>query len=188
MAKKNVSSRKKASIRQIETVGAVFTVVVGSILHFAYEWSGNNVIVWLVAAINESVWEHTKLLATPVLLFAAFEAWRFGFTARLLKAKLYELLVGIGIIIGFYYTYTGALGIGSLAIDIGSVVAAAAIGKHVSFRVLSEGGRLKKNMAFVYGCGIVLICALFVWATFAPPRIPLFKDAPTGTYGISRSG
>ena len=45
----------------------IFISVLGVLLHFTYEWSGNNPIVGLFSATNESTWEHLKLLFFPML-------------------------------------------------------------------------------------------------------------------------
>ena len=43
-------------------IGAVFTIITGTLLHFVYEWSGESLFVGIFSPINESVWEHLKLL------------------------------------------------------------------------------------------------------------------------------
>lgn len=40
----------------------IFTFIFGTLLHFTYEWSNQNLVVSLFSAINESTWEHLKLL------------------------------------------------------------------------------------------------------------------------------
>ena len=42
--------------------GFIFTGVFGVLLHFLYGWTGENVLVALFSAVNESVWEHMKLV------------------------------------------------------------------------------------------------------------------------------
>ena len=44
-----------------ELTGIVFIIILGSILHFTFEWSGSQVVVGVFSAVNESVWEHFKL-------------------------------------------------------------------------------------------------------------------------------
>lgn len=44
----------------------IFISVLGVLLHFTYEWSGDNAVVGLFSAVNESTWEHLKLLFFPV--------------------------------------------------------------------------------------------------------------------------
>ena len=41
----------------------IFISVLGVLLHFTYEWSGDNAVVGLFSAVNESTWEHLKLLS-----------------------------------------------------------------------------------------------------------------------------
>ena len=53
--------------------GILFTLIIGTLLHFTYEWSGENPFVALYSPVNESVWEHLKLLFFPVLLYTFFE-------------------------------------------------------------------------------------------------------------------
>lgn len=50
-------------------IGAIITSILGVISHFLYEWSGENKFVALFCAVNESTWEHLKLLFFPFLLW-----------------------------------------------------------------------------------------------------------------------
>ena len=51
----------------------IFISVLGVLLHFTYEWSGDNAVVGLFSAVNESTWEHLKLLFFPFLLLTILE-------------------------------------------------------------------------------------------------------------------
>jgi hypothetical protein len=71
-----------------ELVGMVFIILLGSMLHFTFEWSGNQPIVGVFSAVNESVWEHLKIAFWPALLYLIFEyfkrkshyrCWQFHF-------------------------------------------------------------------------------------------------------------
>ena len=50
--------------------GIIFTFLAGTLLHFAYEWSGTNFWVGLFAPVSESIWEHMKLLFFPMLIYS----------------------------------------------------------------------------------------------------------------------
>ena len=54
-------------------LGILFAIAAGILLHFAYEWSMENPFVALFAPVNESVWEHLKMLFFPVFLYTLFE-------------------------------------------------------------------------------------------------------------------
>lgn len=49
--------------------GIPILFIIGSLLHFMYDLSGNNFLVGLVTAVNESVWEHAKMVLLPVILW-----------------------------------------------------------------------------------------------------------------------
>ena len=53
---------------KFQIFSAIFAIILGTILHFTYTWSKNNSIVGLFSAINESTWEHLKLLFFPMLI------------------------------------------------------------------------------------------------------------------------
>jgi len=40
---------------------AIIIGLVGSLLHFLFDWLGQWPPIGLISAVNESVWEHTKL-------------------------------------------------------------------------------------------------------------------------------
>ena len=40
----------------------------GTILHFLYDWTGGSILVAPLSGVNESTWEHMKLLYWPVSL------------------------------------------------------------------------------------------------------------------------
>jgi Family of unknown function (DUF6512) len=48
--------------RRLATAAGAAIVIAGTLQHFVYGWSGQNALVGLVSPVNESVWEHTKLL------------------------------------------------------------------------------------------------------------------------------
>ena len=162
-------------LKRLEFWGTVFGIVFGTMMHFTYAWSGHFPMVGWFAAVNESVWEHTKLIITPVLIFAVVE-WRMLKIGRtVLVAKACELLFGVLFIICFFYTYTGALGIQEiLIVDILSFFVAVIIGKYLSYRILQQPRRIPDEL--MVGAGIVDVALLFVQIlfTYAPPALPLF--------------
>ena len=52
-------------IFRVELIGAAFMIAAGSVLHFAFDWLGGWYPLALVAAVNESIWEHLKLAFWP---------------------------------------------------------------------------------------------------------------------------
>lgn len=95
---------------RLEMLGVVFIVFLGSGLHFTYKLSGENPVVAVFSAVNESVWEHLKLGFWPALLYAVIE---YAYLGRLRENFLPSKAVGIYVIpfaiIALYYSYRAFL-------------------------------------------------------------------------------
>ena len=76
--------------------GFLFVCAAGTALHFLYQWSGESVAAAPFAAVNESVWEHMKLLFWPMLLWAGAErAVLGGYSRGFWPAKALGTLLGL---------------------------------------------------------------------------------------------
>ena len=169
--------------------GLFLTLIFGNLLHFVYDWSGQNSVVAAFAAVNESTWEHMKLLAMPWVIWSLAEAVALRSSRQsVLMARALGLLAGLVTIPTVYYTYTGALGVSSMIVDVVLFQAAVLLGALVSWRVLAKN----KLTGPIWGAvGLLLllgVAALFVWWTYAPPVLPIFIDPTNGTVGLPAIG
>ena len=53
-------------IKTWQIITVIICLILGTLLHFTYEWSGENPIIALFSAVNESIWEHLKLAFYPM--------------------------------------------------------------------------------------------------------------------------
>ena len=167
--------------------GFLFTAAAGTPLHFAYEWSGKNPVVGAVSAVNESVWEHMKLLFWPMLLWAGAErAVLGGYSRGFWPAKALGILLGLALIPALYYTYTGALDVSVMWVDIAIFFVAAAAAFLAETRMLARDWRCRGGARASALVLLLLLSAAFVLCTFVPPRFPLFRDPVTGFYGLGQ--
>lgn len=172
-------------LRRWEITGFILTGVAGPLLHFVYGWSGGSQVAAAFSAVNESTWEHMKLLFVPVFFFSLVEmAALMDRYRNFLAAKLTATLLGLMAIPVLFYTYTGIWGQGNVAADIAIFYLAAALVYWCGYRLLEKGrcsgGALQiASLLILWG-----IAFLMVWFTYAPPHIPLFQDPLTGLYGI----
>lgn len=164
--------------------GFIITAVVGTLLHFLFDWTGGNVVVGLFSAVNESIWEHMKLLFYPMVLFALVEFFYWGKNIESFWGiKLIGILIGIAVIPVLYYTYTGILDINADWFNIAIFFLAAGLVYWVETKLFEKdfscpvGARVSVFL-------IILIAGLFTVFTFFPPQIPLFADPISGTYGL----
>lgn len=153
-----------------------FVVALGSILHFTYEWSGDNSFVGTFSPINESVWEHLKLLFYPLLLMC-FIQYLFVRGNNLGMGIMLGSIIGMLSIIMLFYTYVGAFTHPDsvVGIDITIFVIASLISSIIATYIFSlDPFGIELEIAS-WGM-IVLILALFISFTFKAPEIPLFID------------
>lgn len=164
--------------------GFVFTSAAGTFLHFLYDLTNQSVAVAPFSAVNESTWEHMKLLAFPMFVFALVEYHYIGKNYKnFWCAKLAGTSLGMMMIPILYYTYTGALGVSADWFNIVIFFIAAGATYSLEALMLKCGYDFCKSplTAFVFLC---LIVAAFIVLTFVQPQIPLFRDPITNTYGI----
>ena len=167
--------------------GFLFVCAAGTALHFLYQWSGESVAAAPFAAVNESVWEHMKLLFWPMLLWAGAErAVLGGYSRGFWPAKALGTLLGLALIPALYYTYTGALDVSVLWVDIAIFFVAAAAAFLAETRMLARDWRCRGGARASALVLLLLLSAAFVLCTFVPSRVPLFRDPVTGFYGLGQ--
>jgi len=167
-------------------LGFLFVSIAGTFLHFLYDITGNNLAAGLISAVNESIWEHMKLIFYPMVPVSLVEC-RIGKEDRgLLRCStLAGILLALVLIPVLYYSYTGILGISADWFNVTIFFLAAGAAYRLEYRI--ESGNCHCQVSFVLWMLILLlIAAAFTAATFCPPRIPLFRDPLTGTWGIRK--
>lgn len=173
----------RKTLKLWQLAGFVFTSVMGVVLHFAYDWSGKNILLAPFSAVNESIFEHMKLLFFPSFLFALVENRFIGEKYKnFWCAKLRGITLGVVFIPVLYYSYTGVLGVNADWFNIVIFFLATLSSYLIETRFLNKGKTcfLGSSVAFIMLC---VIAFLFIFLTFFPFRIPLFKDPMTGLYG-----
>lgn len=107
------------SISKVSILGIIFTAIVGTLLHFVYEWSGQNSLISFIAPVNESTFEHLKLLFTPVFVYTLLEGY---FTdkapSNMYISRFFGVLAGLIFIPVVFHLYTCIAGTNFLIADI----------------------------------------------------------------------
>ncbi len=155
--------------------GVVATSILGTILHFLYDWTGSEIVVPF-SAIDESTWQHMKILYFPMLLFALVQ-WAFFKSEYkcFWLVKLVGIIVGLVLIPVLFYTYNGAFGKSPDWLNIIFFILSAFITYGVECTLLKKEFKSCKlsNLAII---GIIAIGVLFIVFTYLPPNLPLFTD------------
>jgi hypothetical protein len=172
----------KRNLSLWQFAGFSLSTLGGTILHFLYDWTGGSVLVAPVTGVNESTWEHMKLLYFPLLIFALIQRRFFKEYDSFWCVKLAGVLMGLVSIPVLFYTYNGAFGQSPDWVNISIFFVAAGLAFLLEWRLFKEGALpcCRPRIALTL---LLLVGVLFVVFTFAAPEIPLFRDPLTGTYG-----
>lgn len=171
-------------ILRFEFIGMVFIIILGSMLHFTFEFSGENPLVGVFSAVNESVWEHLKLAFWPALLYTLIE---YRFFRKAIANFFFSKAVGIYLmpltIVFLFYSYRAFLE-ENLVLDILIFVVAVVFGQLVSYKLMAWKS-VSKIYSTISVILLIFLATVFVIFTFYPPHLSMFQDPISGGYGIS---
>lgn len=174
------------NLKKYHIIGFIFTFIIGSLLHFTYKFFDKNIIIGYFSPVNESTWEHLKLLITPVIIFSLFEYFMYGKDLdNFIIVKALSILLGMFTIVASFYTYTGILGNNYLLLDIATFILGVFVTYYFSCRMLQTKFLYKENSNYIGIFIIFLIVFFMMYFTINPPKINLFLDPITNTYGIN---
>lgn len=163
--------------------GFAVTSVSGTVLHFLYGWLGNSRFIAPFSGVNESTWEHMKLLFWPMFVFSVIESLFFKDRKDFWCVKLRGILFGLLLIPFLFYGYNGIIGKSPDWVNI-SIFFTSALSAYIYEISLLNSKKLKcrhRRAAFSLIC---IIGFLFILFTFRTPEINIFRDPLTGSYGI----
>ena len=173
----------KRSMGLWQFCGFAVTALLGTVLHFLYDWLGQTAWIAPFSGVNESTWEHMKLLFWPMFLFAVVQSFFFRNREDFWCVKLRGILLGLALIPVLFYTYNGAIGKSPDWINIAIFFLSAAIAYLHETHLFNNKKVVCRHPkgAFSLLCFVAL---LFIVFTFKTPTIGIFRDPLTEQYGI----
>ena len=166
-----------------QLVGFAVVSLFGTLLHFLYGWLGDSAWIAPFSGVNESTFEHMKLLFWPSFGFAAVQSLRFRDRRDFWCIKLRGILLGLVLIPVIFYTYNGVIGSSPDWINI-AIFFISAAAAFLYETMLFERSALPCSHPTLPIIILLFIGALFIIFTFATPILPFFRDPLTGSYGI----
>ena len=154
----------------------LFISVLGVLLHFTYEWSGDNPIVALFSAVNESTWEHLKLLFFPMLLLTIIELLfteKRQLPSNYLFARTIGIISDMAFIVIAFYTLTGVFAKLPDAVNITLYFLGVFLALCIENKI--NRGNSQNHSAFAAIVLLALTIAFFVFSKY-PPSIGLFAN------------
>jgi len=175
--------KNKDLIFNFQIFSFIFASILGTLLHFTYEWSNNNQFVGLFSAINESTWEHLKLVFFPMLITIIISYFYLGEdSSKYLCSKTIGIISAMLFITIFYYTYTGILGTNYSILNIVIFILSVIFAEYITYIKMSSDYICDfKNSVLI----LITILLLFILFTYFTPRINYFKDPVYNQYGLN---
>lgn len=177
---------KTSKLLKIELIVTILELILGTLLHFIYEWSGNNAIIASFSAVNESVWEYLKLVFYPMLILGVIEYYFVKNIANnYIEAKAIGTFIAISFIVISFFTYTGIIGTNFFIIDILIFIISIILGEWTSYKLMKRKNESTIQTKILAGGILIFLLSCFIIFTYVTPQVNLFRDFTNGTYGIT---
>lgn len=151
--------------------------IAGTLFHFVYALSGENRLAGYFFPVNESTWEHLKLLFFPSLIYSTAEYIALSRPPKAyIPASVIGIFGGMAAITAFFYTYTGILGFDVSFLNIFSFFFGLFIMLLIKYGLIKKKAPAGKtaNYIAVLLAGVFVI--LFVRWSFYPPTLGIFTN------------
>jgi hypothetical protein len=164
-----------------------FSVISGlSVLsHFTFEWLNHSRYIAIFVPVNESIFEHLKLLFYPYIIWSIiFYLIYPKRKCNYFWAQILAVLIGLLFIVVSFYTYSGILGYDITFVDISIFFISVILTMYFANKftcALPFGDKMKFFISVI----LFLTIIAFIIYTFTPPHINFFKDPSNGLYGLS---
>jgi hypothetical protein len=164
-------------------IGIIVICIVGTLLHFVYEWSHHNKVVAVFAAVNESTWEHIKICMTPTILWSIYDIIKYGFDGNFILAKSLSLLTIILLIPILFYSYTAFTKKSILIIDV-ICFYITVICSQIVFHYFINTNPLPYIYTYISAILLFIEVAAYLFLTFQPQKNFVFEDPISHKYGL----
>lgn len=147
--------------------------ILGVLLHFTFDRSGQNRIVGYFSAVNESTWEHLKLLFFPMLLVTICQCFFSKDYGTLLRLRAISIPCGMFFIAAVFYIVWGITGQLIDWVNIGIYFLGVAFALFLEQRLKSNRLIINLSSAIFILIGITLLFFLF---TYHAPNLGIFYN------------
>lgn len=154
-----------------------FSVIslLGVLGHFLYEIANKNRFVGLFFPVNESIWEHLKLIFFPSVIFFLIEYFSTKKTPQnYIEASIKGIFYGMLSVVAVYYTITGILGKNIDFINILIFFAAVFITVSVRNNIIARNTVFSKNKSIALYALCFLTALAFIFWSYNPPNLNIF--------------
>lgn len=173
-------------MKKVKIFGIFIIFVLSVVCHFLYNLVPNGLFSVLFP-VNESIWEHMKLIVTPTLIFCFFEYYIYK--RNNISFNNFLLSYGISIIAGIIIYLIIYLPIDYLLSHSALIAISLLFIVFIIIQITSYYIMNYKQIRYGNLIGIVMIIGLYLmfgYLTYNPIESDLFFDTQKKIYGISK--
>jgi len=172
------------SLKKIKILGVFIIFLLSFPLHFLYEWIPNSIISIFVP-VNESIWEHMKLISTSFILFGIIDFILLKNNTKFNNFLLQLFVVPLIGIISYLLIYIPVYNIvgENMVVSIILLFIIIILEQLLSYYLLSKDEIRFQNIIGIVG--IIIMYIIFGYLTYRPVIDYLFFDEKNDKYGIN---
>ena len=173
------------NLKKIKIIAVIGIFLLSFISHFAYELFPN-IIFSFIFPVNESIWEHMKIIFTSTLIYGIIDYLllkKYKIKYNNFPFQLYfTSLIGIPIYLVIYLPLYKLLG-ENMVISMSLLLLVYIITQIVSYNILKEKELKSLNIIAI---PVILLSYLgFIYLTYNPPHTYIFYDTKENKYSIN---
>ena len=173
------------SLKKSRIIAVIGSFILGFIIHFAYQVFPN-FIFSIIFPVNESVWEHMKILYSSIVIYGFIDYYigkkynvnYNNFWFNLFFCAFISILIYLGIFLPIYYKIGE-----SMFLSISILLVTYIIVYIISYYILKSNDF---NFKYLWIILILLGYVVFGYLTYNPIKNQLFFDTHDEIYGIKK--
>lgn len=171
------------NLKKIKIISILIAFALCFPLHFLYD-KFPNFITSIFAPVNESIWEHMKILFGSIILTGVIQKIYMIIKKEKINNICFSNLIGALLSIPIYlliflpiYSIIGE----SMVLAISVMLIAIIIAEFISYKIMLVKDLKLEKITIIF---VILTYAIFTLLTYYPVKNNLFIDKKTSTYGI----
>ena len=172
-------------MKKIILINSVLTFGLCFLTHFLYDWFPNSVFS-IIFPVNESIWEHMKLIFTTILLFGIIEYFILkifkvnynNFFISIFLKSIIAIPIYLGVYLPLYYNFGENMIITFILLFLVILLV-----NYIGFKILKSNDIKYGNLISVIG--IIVVYVIMGILTYKTPHNELFFDTQKEKYGIN---
>lgn len=173
------------TIKKTRIISSIGIFLLCFLFHFIYEWFPNS-LTSIFFPVNESIWEHMKLLFTSVVAYGIidyiilqiFDIKYNNFFTNLFISALGIIPIYLSMFLPLYYIFGE-----NMILNISIMIIAIIISQIISYFILTKKECYNLNIASLIL--IIISYIIFAYLTYNPVKNNLFYDTKEQKYGLN---